>query len=240
MIRKIGNKIYKFATVLDSSQALILLFSELIIGAFISFFSFYFFLKIAANVLNNDFFGFDKKVSGFIYSFRSPDLTPIMNFFSILGWDWMVLLAFLIVGILIWKKYKHEALVFLIAFLGGVFMNYFLKFFIARPRPFGQAITPESFYSFPSGHAMNSFVFYGMLAFFIFRFTRNKKISTFVAFLCMLLIILICISRIYLGVHYPTDVLAGLVAGFWWLVTVILAEKTIRFYKIFKEIKKIR
>lgn len=238
MIKKLGDKLYSFFTVIDTSQVLILLFTEIILGLFLSFFSMYIFSKIAANVLNNDLFNFDKNISSFIYLFRSPFFTQIMTFFSIIGWDGLVFLAVLVVGFLVWKRHKHEAIFFFTAFAGGVVMNYFLKFYIARPRPFDQALTLESFYSFPSGHTMNSFVFYGMLSFFIFRFTRNKKISIFVSLACVLLILLIGVSRVYLGVHYPTDVLAGMVAGFWWLITVLLVEKTVSFYKLFKIIKK--
>lgn len=234
MFKKIEDKIYDFFTVLDTSQALILLFSEVVLGIFLSFFSMYIFTKLAVNVLNNSYLNFDVAISQVLYALRSSFLTSTMMFVSFLGKDPIILLSLFIVIYLVGKKYKHEAYLFLFAVIVGFFLNIFLKFFIARPRPFFHPLISESFYGFPSGHTMNSFIFYGMLAFFIFRFTRNKKVSILVSLICILLIVLIGVSRVYLGVHYPSDVLAGMVAGFWWLVTVILVEKTVRFYRLFK------
>jgi len=235
--KKVGRKVYNFLLFLDSSQATVLVFTELLFGTFLSIISFLMFSKIAKDILENDQFRFDSTLINFIYSLRTPLLTKIMNFISFLGNDVIVLGAFIIIILLIRKRYRHEAILFGFIFEMGFFINLFLKFLIRRPRPDIAPLLVELSYSFPSGHSMNSFVFYVAVAYFIFRFTRNKRLSTLIFFTCLLLILSIGFSRIYLGVHYPSDVLAGYIGGAWWFVTALLIEKTIVFYKLFKSSK---
>ena len=114
-------------------------------------------------------------------------------------------------------------------------INYALKSVIQRPRPSFYPLLLESDYSFPSGHSMDSFVFYATLAYLVFHFTGNKEFAVVCSAFSIVLIIAIGISRIYLGVHYPTDVLAGYLGGLGWFTSVILIQKTLIFYKLFKE-----
>ncbi len=232
------KKIFDFLIKIDSSPALVLLFSEIILGIILSAGSFFVFTKVASNVLNNNYFNFDISVSTFIYQFRNPFLTQIMEFFSFLGKDAWIFASAPIILLLAVRKHKKEAFLFSIALLMGYAINMSIKWLIARPRPLLSPLVLESFYSFPSGHSMDSFVFYSLIALFIFRFTRNKKISITISAVSLLLVVLISISRVYLGVHYPTDVIAGMIGGFWWVTTAIVVEKTIDFYKLFKILNK--
>lgn len=234
MIKKIGQKTYNFFLVIDKSQVLVLLFSEIVIGLFLSFSSVYIFTKLATNTLNNKYFNFDSNILNFFYSIRNPILTKIMLFFTFLGKEPIIVISFILVIYLIRKKFRHEATLFFSILVLGFGLSNLLKVIIARQRPFIHPLVVETFYSFPSGHTMNAFVFYTTLAFFAFRFTRKKLLSLLVSSLFLILIILIGISRIYLGVHYPTDVIAGFIGGFGWFVTVLVVEKTIIFYKMFR------
>lgn len=227
--------IYKFFRRLDKSQTHILLFSEIIVGAFLSIFSFLLFTKIARNVLNNEYFNFDMAVSKVIYGLRAPISTQIMEIISFLGQDVVLIPFSTLVFFLVRKKHKHESNLFFMAIVIGFLINFTIKLFIARPRPSLSPLFIEAFYSFPSGHAMNSVIVYGIFAFFIFRFTRNKRLSIIIASACALLVTSIGISRIYLGVHYPTDVFAGFIGGLWWIVTVLVAEKIIIFFRLFRK-----
>lgn len=237
MAKKIGNKIYNFLVVLDKSQVTVLLFAEMVFGIFLSISSFLIFTKLAKDVLEKDQFGFDASITNFVFQFRDPLATKVMFVLSQFGNDFILVFSFLIIILLIRKKFKHEAKLFGFILAMGFIINTFLKILIGRPRPDIVPLLIEQSYSFPSGHSMNAFVFYVTVAYFIFRFTRNKTLSFFISLLCIMLIVFIGISRIYLGVHYPSDVLAGFIGGFWWFVTALFIEKTIIFFKLYRQLK---
>ncbi|PIZ43905.1 phosphatase PAP2 family protein [candidate division WWE3 bacterium CG_4_10_14_0_2_um_filter_42_8] len=122
--------------------------------------------------------------------------------------------------------------------LTGVTLNLLLKLIFRVPRPDISPLEIATIYSFPSGHAMNSTVFYGSVAFLLFHFTRHKKLAVVVTILASVLILLVGASRIYLGVHYPSDVLASYLVGLLWLLICILFERTVRFYRLFERYEK--
>jgi len=211
--------------------------SEIVLGIILSIVSLLLFLKVLAEVLTKDIVFIDTIVLNFIYSFRDPFLTPIMHFVSLLGGEFTLLSATIIVVVFTLKKHKKEAAFFAFIVLFGYVFNIVLKQFLKIPRP-EDPIAVLGFYGFPSGHAMNSFIFYGLTAYFTFHFTRNRGLSVLVAIFFTLLILLIGFSRLYLGVHYPSDVLAGFIAGFWWLTTAILIGKSWTYYKLVKHKQK--
>lgn len=235
MEKRAIRKIYNLLSFADESRATVVIFFEIVFGILLSIFSFLIFFNIGKDVLENEYVHWDTAISHFVYSWRSPFLTEIMKFISFLGMDVVIVFSTIIVLILVLDKHKKEAFLFSFASIMGLVINLGLKLLIKRPRPEISPLVKEQTYSFPSSHAMNSFVFYAAIAYFIFHFTKNKKISLAVSSLSILLILLIGLSRIYLGVHYPSDVLAGFVAGFWWFTTVIVLEKTVEFYRLFKK-----
>jgi membrane-associated phospholipid phosphatase len=106
-----------------------------------------------------------------------------------------------------------------------------LKNFFERERPNINIIIEADGFSFPSGHSMGSMTYYGFLVYLVIR-GKGKPLSKLgLAILLCLVIVLIGISRIYLGVHYPSDVLAGFVAGSIWLVICISLLEIIYVYK---------
>jgi undecaprenyl-diphosphatase len=127
---------------------------------------------------------------------------------------------------------KHRWLLFetwLAAVVSSVALDQLLKVLFARPRPiFEHPLLRESGYSFPSGHAMESLVVYGMVAYFAVLALRTWRAHTAVVFGAALLVMLIGFSRMYLGVHYFSDVLAGFAAEGIWLSTCITAMESIR------------
>ena len=103
-------------------------------------------------------------------------------------------------------------------------LNILLKNIVQRPRPIDYRLIEEVGYSFPSGHSMISMAFYGFIIFLIFRYGKNKN-KVFWEVLLGIIIFLIGISRIYLGVHYASDVVAGFLIAIFYLfvyITVIL------------------
>jgi membrane-associated phospholipid phosphatase len=126
------------------------------------------------------------------------------------------------------RRWLHVG-TWLAALSGGAVLNQLLKELFARPRPsFADPWLYETSYSFPSGHAMLSLVVYGVLAYFAVLALQTWRARTAVVFGVALLVVLIGVSRMYLGAHYFSDVLAGFAAGGLWLSTLITGMETIR------------
>lgn len=103
---------------------------------------------------------------------------------------------------------------------GGV--NHVLKLYYRRERPSIHPIIHEQGYSFPSGHSMGSMILFGCLVFIFFKVCKKRSLKLFFTVICIVMILIIGISRIYLGVHYPSDVLGGYTAGAIWLLISII------------------
>lgn len=118
----------------------------------------------------------------------------------------------------IWKRHYLSTAFLLFVCLSGAYVNKYLKWTFQRERPSLNPLVVENGFSFPSGHSMSSFILYGALMIIATRMTKNWHIRLPVYVVCTVMIILMGYSRIYLGVHYPSDVLAGYAAGGVWLV----------------------
>lgn len=160
--------------------------------------------------VNNDIFiNFDNN----IYNFISGNITSGKTlFYKIITFFGSGLCLFLLALIILFsfKNKKIGGLTFLnliIAFL----LNALVKTIIARPRPEGINIVLESGFSFPSGHTMVSISFYIFLIYLIYKFVNNKALKNCLFILISFLILFIPISRIYLGVHYASDVCGGVI-----------------------------
>ena len=144
--------------------------------------------------------------------FISDYMTTIMKFFTFFASPiWCVLFSCLV--ILLWKNTRK---VFLINLVMVFLFNYILKLIFVRNRPIDINLITETGYSFPSGHAMISLAVYGLLIYLLGK--SNYKYKKLGIILLSILIILIGISRIYLGVHYTSDVLAGYIISFSYLL----------------------
>lgn len=216
------------------SRVLLLLTIEIAVGIISSLVTALLFLKIFREILEMDTLLIDQQISTFIYSWRNPALTKLMLFITNLGAGYMLAIAVLIVIFFVWEKHKREALAFAIILVMGLGINVSLKQMIQRSRPTMSPLVVEKSYSFPSGHAMNSSVFYLAISFYTYHFTRKKKLSLMATAVAIVLILLIGFSRVYLGVHYPSDVVAGYIVGVWWLITAILISKSFSWVKHFK------
>lgn len=228
----------RFVKYLKSSHISLILFTEILISVFISLTSLYLFLELGEEVLDKDILQIDSIVTTFIYSFRSPVLNHVMMFFTSLGSGLALISLSLITILYIGAIRKKDVAIYLGILSSGAILNIILKFLYQRPRPENFPLIHENSLSFPSAHAMNSFVFFAALSYFIFRETNNKNVTLIISAISFTIVGLIGISRIYLGVHYPSDVLGGFIAGFLWFISAILFEKTIIFKRLYKSKKK--
>lgn len=149
----------------------------------------------------------------FVEKLRSPNLNKVMLLVATLS-NTPVTVIFIIV-LLILIKDKKIALTIPANLLLITIINQILKLIIQRPRPIGYRLIEIGEYSFPSGHAMTSMALYGFLIYLSYKLIKNKNLKIFFITACILIIIIIGISRIYLGVHYCSDVLAG------WSISII-------------------
>ena len=121
-----------------------------------------------------------------------------------------------------------SAFILVIVISGGVGLNIWLKNLFARVRPaLWERIVEANSFSFPSGHAMVSLVVYGFIGYLLIANFRSW--SSFILFFTVLLILAIGFSRLYLGVHYPTDIIAGYAAGLVWLISCIISLEILQF-----------
>lgn len=206
----------------------------LTLGVIIAAIFFFFFLSVVQDVLFKDPLYFaDLRVIYLLRAITSENLSRFFAFFTNLA-EPAVIIAGLVFAAIYFISVKNKiALKYLAATsLGGFLFSYLTKIILQRPRPIAaNLIFPPDSYSLPSGHAVMSFCFYGFFAYLLFNKFKNNflKIVTLVSFL--LLAVFIGLSRAYLGVHYPNDVLAGWYLGFAILamgVTIMEIEK--KFY----------
>ena len=173
----------------------------------IFFLFFVIFLAIAEDVFEQEIFEFDSVVYNFLVNNRNEALN---NFFKIITQfgSALVLIIITILCVIFIRDKKYKILVpanlVTIAIINIVLKNFFL-----RPRPNELRLIEETGYSFPSGHAMASTAFYGLLIYIAHEKIENKILRNTICIMLGLLILLISISRIYVGVHYTSDVIAG-------------------------------
>lgn len=173
-------------------------------------------IVITINVKNGKILELDLN----IYKFFSENiindkLTPIVKVITHIGGAKIVLVLTLLAIILI-KGLKNK-LFLLTGIVGTAGLNVVLKHIIQRERPNINRLIPEKGYSFPSGHSMMSMAFYGMLIFLIFKYVKNTALKWTLIVILTILLSTIGITRIYLGVHYPSDVIGGFLVSLTYL-----------------------
>ena len=181
-------------------------------------------------VSNGPLLRIDQMAATTVHELRTPALTAFFFVVTTLSSTEAIALVSL-VGAVVFGTWRRWLLfwTWIIAAGGSVVLILLLKVLFARPRPyFEQPLLLETYYSFPSGHAMEAVVLYGMLAYFAVLALRTWRARAAVVFGTSLLVLLIGFSRMYLGVHYFSDVAAGFAAGGVWLSTCIMAMEFVR------------
>ncbi|HEX6007830.1 MAG TPA: phosphatase PAP2 family protein [Burkholderiales bacterium] len=175
---------------------------------------------------------FDESVLRWFESTRAPWLDRIMLELTTLGSGVVLILLVLITSVVLWQtQHKWSVFLLLLGTIGGKLLNTALKLAYNRPRPtIVEAVTDAYSPSFPSGHAMSAMVVYSCVAYLVGRLEPARGLRYTVWIFAALLILAIGISRMYLGVHYPSDVLAGFAGGLAWLGFVIAGMQALQHF----------
>ncbi|MEC4805804.1 MAG: phosphatase PAP2 family protein [Jaaginema sp. PMC 1079.18] len=211
------------------NPTLISLFSTIwVIGIAIAGLSLWGFAEIADKVLDKETTAIDTSILHTLQTIHNPILDRIMIAITFLGDPWSVTIVSILVAIILSRRQRLAGAITIgIASAGAWGLNFLLKYVFARDRPaLWERIVDVQYNSFPSGHAMVSLVVYGFLAYLLA--IRFRKFQGTIYALATLLIFLIGLSRLYLGVHWPTDVIAGYAAGLVWLITCILSLEVVQ------------
>jgi len=166
----------------------------------------------------------DQRAMGAVHAWTAPGLTRAMLIFTFIGgWLFVTPTVVLLTLLLLLRRARQDAALLALTVGGSAALNLSLKLFFHRARPnVPWALTHETSFSFPSGHAVAAFCFYAMIAYLLARGRRGT--TRIISILITAVVIFgVGLSRIYLGVHYPSDIAAGYLVGALWVSSVILA-----------------
>ncbi|MHB8072955.1 phosphatase PAP2 family protein [Desulfosporosinus fructosivorans] len=189
------------------------------------------FAKLSEGLLYHELGMFDKVIGELIRGFTTPSLTSVAIIITYLGSAYIEIALMFILGAVLLFRLKHiwETVLLAISLSGAWLLNIILKELFRRARPDIVHLVQAGGYSFPSGHSMVAVAFYGVIGYLIWLNLRNRsKPSWYVVVFTFALILAIGISRIYLGVHFASDVIAGYVTGGVWAITCIVGLTEIR------------
>ncbi len=162
-------------------------------------------------ILSNNIMGLDNFIYDKIAMLKSDTLTSIMRFITNLASTRVIVgLNIIVIMLMLILKERNLGLT-VIASITSVVCNNLIKIIVHRARPIGIALITEHFYSFPSGHSMIAMLFYGTISYYLYK--KEVKYHKFMTIITAILIFLIGLSRIYLGVHYASDVIGGWLLG---------------------------
>ena len=176
----------------------------------------------------------DKQIFSFLSSHViSPQLTGVMKVITNFASATLLPIAFgAIVLWYVFRKNWSRAIEVAAIGIGGFLVNYVMKLFFHRPRPADPLIGPLKNFSYPSGHATSGFIFYGLLVYLVWKTNIPKPYKWLTSSILILFSLLIGFSRIYLRVHYASDVVAGFCIGLAWLALSIWLIEQIRKNKV--------
>ena len=181
------------------------------------------------NVLSNDIEFLDKSGYNLISEYLiSDNITPFVILITYLSSPYFLVILSTIIFLVLFTKNKKIGICIVINLGLVAALNFIFKHIMQRPRPDGYRLVAENGYSFPSGHSMISMAFYGFLIYLIHKNIKNRVLKIVLTLLLAIIILSIGISRIYLGVHYTSDVLAGFLVGLAYLITFVHVIENIK------------
>jgi len=178
------------------------------------------FCFVALAVQGNLLFALDERVASFVQSWESPGLTRIMEIYSWVGSTLPVVVLSLTAIVLFYVLlgFRKELLLLLAAVGGSTIVGYILKSLFGRERPDIHRLAEETGFSFPSSSSVVAVALYGVVTYLLWKRLRNGASQIALAVAAVFLIGCIGLSRVYMGLHYPSDVIGGILAGAAWLL----------------------
>ena len=178
---------------------------------------------LAAAIGNESIKHFDLVVINFIQGMEMPWLTPIIKVFTWIGSGYVVAPITIIAFILLFfvYQYRDQAFLLVTVVVGTVILNGLLKLYFKRERPEIYRILDETGFSFPSGHTMMAFSLYTIIAYILWRNVKTTLNRVLLILFTIFMIVNISAGRIYLGVHYPSDIVGGFIASPLWVIIAI-------------------
>ncbi len=209
------NRLHGMSSIFEQFSSLL---SRWLLSLVIVFGAAFTFLELAEDVWLKEGFSWDAPVMRAIHRLSTPWLDTVMKSITFTASGAAVVLA---AGIALWlwrwRRQRLEALTVIVTLTGSVIINTLLKLAFARPRPdVFPPLTVEHSYSFPSGHTSTAVAFYGLLAVLLWRAHHHGW-----ALLPGVWVLAVALSRVYLGVHYPSDVLGSLALGVLWIFAIM-------------------
>jgi len=207
------------------------------IGVILAALGLYAFIELAEEVFEGDTVGFDQRI---LLWFRTPGdlsdpigpetLEVVVRDITALGGLFVLALLTLAACGYLWIRNRHRLAIYVATAVdGGSLLNTVLKHLFSRPRPdLVPHETAAALSSFPSGHAMMATIVYLTLGALLASATDDRRIKLYILSWSVFLTVLVGVSRIYLGVHWPTDILAGWVAGATWALLCLIGSRRFR------------
>lgn len=212
--------------------AIALLSIEIIIVISVFSAALFAFISIAQMIFKEKKQDFDQHAFDFLAKYVSEVNTDVMQVFTFLGTHTFLIPAnlALVAWFLFIKKHRWYSINVPVVALSSLLLMFLLKTIFHRDRPLTPLLQAAQGYSFPSGHATMSITFYGLIIFLVWQNEKSILLKWLLTILLVLLILSIGISRVYLRVHYASDVLAGFCIGLMWLLLSLWILKKIEAY----------
>jgi len=182
------------------------------------------FVELTDELLEQDLEPFDQYFTQLIYSFRSDGMTNFMRLITDLGDRDAYIVQIIIIGLFFFFRYNNWKLTLqtVSVLVLATLVNIVLKRVFERQRPLGEHLVEVSTLSYPSGHSMSAMAFYGFLIYLAIRYGNGRWQKLVPPVVFGAIILLIGISRVYLGVHFPSDVIAGFLGGIIWVTLSVI------------------
>lgn len=195
------------------------------------------FVELSGEISGSALRKYDTLITDYITSFRTPALNNFFQFVTNIGDMYGYLIATTLAAIFFFFKLKNKRFVFqlLAVLVLSALANNVLKRAFGRARPTIEHLVVVKTLSYPSGHSMSAMAFYGFLTYLVFQIKMKSWLRAVLASIFIFLILAIGISRIYLGVHFPSDVAGGFIAGLIWVAFCIVLFNIIALLRLRKK-----